>query len=210
MTTPAPTAPEPTDATPFEQLFAESIDKARSFWWAFLLLGVVLIVGGLIAISYPFVSSVAAVMVFGTILVISGVFTILGAFWAGRRGSLLLQLLVGILYVVAGVAIRDTPIESTAILTLFAAAFFIVAGAFRIVVSLVERFPQWGWVLINGVVTLLAGVIIYDTFPSSALWLIGLLLGLDLLFNGWSWVMLALFLRALPLDEATESEPPTE
>ena len=77
------------------------------------------------------------------------------------------NLLVGILYVMAGMAIRDAPVESSALLTMFIAAFFIVVGIFRVVVSLVERFPQWGWALLNGVVTLLAGVIIYDTFPSA-------------------------------------------
>ncbi|MGI9456670.1 MAG: DUF308 domain-containing protein [Aeoliella sp.] len=104
-------------------------------------------------------------------------------------------------------AIRDAPAESVAVLTLFTAAFFIVAGAFRIVVSLVERFSQWGWVFLNGVVTLIVGLIIYDTFPVSALWLIGLLLGLDLLFHGWSWMMLAMFLRRLPeSDENSTTE----
>ena len=198
---------EPSNLRRVEELFVESASRARGYWWVFLLLGATLVVGGVTAISYPFVSSVAAVMVLGVILIVSGVFTILGAFWAGKWSSLLLQLLVGILYVVAGMAIRDTPVESTAMLTLFAAAFFIVVGAFRVVVALVERFPQWGWVLLNGVVTLLLGLIIYDTFPASTLWVVGLLLGIDLLLNGVSWVMLSLFLRSMP--EEGEESPAT-
>ena len=173
----------------------EAMEDAQKHWWMFLLLGILLLVGGIVVIGYPFVSSVGAVMVLGVILIVCGLFTIIGAFWAGRWSALLLQLLVGVLYVMAGMAIRDAPVESTALLTMFIAAFFIVVGVFRIIVSLVERFPQWGWSLLNGIVTLLAGVIIYDTFPVSALWVIGLLVGLELIFNGWTWIMLSMVIR---------------
>jgi uncharacterized membrane protein HdeD (DUF308 family) len=103
-------------------------------------------------------------------------------------------------------AIRDAPVESTALLTMFIAAFFIVVGVFRIIVSLLERFPQWGWALLNGVITLLAGVIIYDSFPASALWVIGLLVGLELLFNGWTWIMLSAVIRNLPEGKEISTE----
>ncbi len=185
--------------------FGDDMERARKHWWLFLLLGIVLVIGGITAIAYPCISSVAAVMVLGIILIVSGVFTIIGAFWAGKWSALLLQLLVGILYIMAGIAIRDAPVESTGILTLFVAAFFIVVGAFRIIVSLVERFPQWGWALLNGIVTLLAGIIIYDTFPNSALWVIGLLLGLELLLNGWTWIMLSVVIHNLP--EINDQKP---
>ena len=126
---------------------------------------------------------------------------------AGRWSAFLLQLLVGILYVMAGLAIRDSPLEATGFLTLFISAFFILVGTFRVVVSLVERFPQWGWALLNGVITLIAGVIIYDAFPSSAMWVIGLLVGLEMIFNGWTWIMLALSIRQLnpPATDAEKS-----
>jgi uncharacterized membrane protein HdeD (DUF308 family) len=174
------------------------MERARKHWWMFMSLGVLLVLGGIAAITYPCVSSVGAVMVLGIILIVSGVFTIIGAFWAGKWSALFLQLLVGILYVMVGMAVRDSPLESIALVTMFMAAFFIVVGSFRIIVSVVERFPQWGWALINGVVTLLAGLIIYDSFPLSALWVIGLLVGIELLFNGWTWIMLSLAIKRLP------------
>lgn len=176
-------------------LFGAELEAVRKHWWLFMVLGILLVLGGIVAVACPFVSSLAAVMVLGIILIVAGIFTIIGAFWAGKWSALLLQLLVGVLYVVAGMAIRDTPVESTALLTMFIAAFFIVVGIFRIVVSLVERFPQWGWALVNGVITLLAGLIIYDTYPFSALWVIGLLVGLELIFGGWTWIMLSLVMR---------------
>lgn len=197
-------AAEQPEATKAVALLEHSVQRVRAYWWVFLALGCLLVVGGLLAIAYPFVSSYAAVLVLGVVLIVSGVGTILAAFWAGKWSSLMLQLLVGILYLVAGMAIRDAPAESVAVLTLFTAAFFIVVGAFRVIVALVERFPQWGWVLLNGIITFILGIVIYDTYPASALWVIGLLLGIDLLFNGWSWIMLAFFLRKLPDEEEEE------
>jgi uncharacterized membrane protein HdeD (DUF308 family) len=191
-------------------IFGQEMEQARKHWWMFMLLGIVLMLGGVIAIAYPCVSSVGVVMVLGIILMVSGVLTIIGAFWAGKWSGLFLQLLVGILYIMAGLAIRDSPVESTALLTMFIAAFFIVVGIFRIVVAVIERFPQWGWALINGVVTLLAGLIIYDTFPLSAFWLIGLLVGLELLFNGLTWFMLSMVIRKLPEITEGAAEPASQ
>lgn len=186
--------------------FGDEMERARKQWWLSLIFGILLVLSGITAIAYPFVTSLGVVMVLGILLIVSGIFTIIGAFWAGRWSALLLQVLVGVLYVMAGMAIRDAPIESTALLTMFTAAFFIVVGIFRIVVSLIERFPQWGWALFNGVVTLLAGIIIYDSYPISALWVIGLLVGLELLLNGWTWIMLSLVIRKLPHQEVKTTE----
>ncbi len=183
-------------------IFEQDMERARKYWWMFLLLGILLALGGVVAITYPCVTSVGAMMVLGIILIVSGVFTLIGAFWAGKWNAILLQVLVGILYIMAGLAIRDAPLESIAIVTMFLAVFFVVGGAFRIVVALVERFPQWGWSLLNGVVTLLLGVIIYDSFPYSAFWVIGVLVGVELLLNGWTWIMLSIVIRRSPEQDA--------
>ncbi len=207
-------SPDETNTMGRKLMLGEDLEAAGKNWWLLLLLGMLLTIGGVAAIAYPLVSSVGAIMILGIVLIVSGIATIIGAFWAGQWSGFLLQLLVGVLYVMAGLAIRDAPVESTALLTMFIAAFFIVVGIFRIIVSLVERFPQWGWAMLNGIITLLAGVIIYDTFPVSALWVIGLLVGLELLFNGWTWIMLSLVIRqahavvdeALGETEAAQSE----
>ena len=83
-------------------------------------------------------------------------------------------------------------------LTAFVAAFFIVAGSFRILAAMIVRFPHWGWSLLNGIVTFLLGVIIYHHFPAGAIWVLGLLIGLEMLFHGWTWIMLSLAVRNLP------------
>jgi uncharacterized membrane protein HdeD (DUF308 family) len=78
---------------------------------------------------------------------------------------------------------------------LIIAIFLIVSGIFRIVFAVSERFTGWGWVLLNGVVTLFLGMMIYKQWPASGLWVIGIFIGIDLIFNGWAWIMLSIASR---------------
>src|SRR5262245_32110143 len=173
----------------------------RASWWWLLLLGILLVVCGTAALVFPaltIMTSFAAVVVLGVALMVAGLATIIASFWAGKWSGLLVQLLIGILYVVAGFCIADSPGRSAELLTLFLASLFIVAGAFRAVAALVIRFPHWGWTLLNGIVTLLCGFIIYRHFPEASLWVIGVLVGLDMLFQGWMWIMLSVAVRNIP------------
>jgi uncharacterized membrane protein HdeD (DUF308 family) len=173
----------------------------KSTWWCFFLLGILLVLCGTAALVFPaltVLTSFAVVVILGIALLVGGVATIITSFWVGKWSGTLLQLLVGILYVVAGFVITDTPVASAMTLTVFAAAFFIVVGAFRTLAAFVVRFPHWGWAALNGVITFLLGVIIYRHFPQSALWVIGVLVGVEMLFHGWMWIMLSLALRNVP------------
>ena len=143
-------------------------------------------------LSCPPLATRGVLIVLGVALIVGGVATIVMSFWAGKWTGMLVQLLVGVLYLVAGFAIFDTPVKAALVLTLFIAALFIVVGAFRILAAMMVRFPHWGWALLNGIVTFLLGVIIYRQFPQSAIWVLGLLIGIEMLFNGWTWIMLSL------------------
>jgi len=181
-----------------EVLLHREFRHLKSSWWWFLLLGILLVLGGTIALLFPVVTNVAVMVVLGVTLMVSGIATIVAAFWAGKWSGLLLQLLVGILYVVVGMQIADTPVRAGVVMAIFVAGFFIVAGAFRIVAALVIRFPYWGWALLNGIVTFLCGVVIYRHFPQCALWVVGLLVGLEMLLHGWTWITLAFAIRRIP------------
>jgi uncharacterized membrane protein HdeD (DUF308 family) len=177
----------------------------RSDWWWLLLYGVLLAVCGSAALIFPaltVLTSFVAVVMLGIALIIAGIATIIAALWAGRWSGMLLQLLVGVLYSAVGFMIMDTPLlKSVEALTLFVAAFFLVVGGFRIIASLTIHFPFWGWSLLNGIVTFLLGVIIYRLyhhFPPSSIWILGLLIGIEMLFNGWTWIMLSLAIRNIP------------
>jgi uncharacterized membrane protein HdeD (DUF308 family) len=178
------------------------LQHMQSNWFWFLLLGILLVVGGTAAIIVPLVTvaaSLVAVIVLGLVLMLSGAGIVVGSVWAGKWSGMLLHLLVGVLYLVVGFLIIDHPAKAVVVFTLYIAMLFILLGSYRIIASLAVRFPQWGWALLNGVVTLLAGIIIYKHFPETALWVIGLLVGIEMLFNGWTWIMLALGLRKLPV-----------
>src|SRR4026207_849316 len=106
-------------------------------------------------------------------------------------------MLLGVPYAVVYHLSVDEPVVNLGLITKFIAIFLIVSGAFRVVSAMVVRFQDWGWVALNGGVTLLLGVIINRQLPEAALWVIGLFIGIEILLNGWAWVMLALGLRAL-------------
>lgn len=179
------------------------LQRLQSSWCWLLSLGILLVLCGTVAVIFPVITSVAAISVLGVILLIAGLATIVGSFWAGQWSGFLVQILVGILYLGAGLAVGERPLISVLMLTFFLAISFMVLGAFRTVGALIIRFPQWGWALLNGTITFLCGLVIYRHLPLDALWVIGLLVGLEMLFNGWTWIMLSIELRKIPKEART-------
>jgi uncharacterized membrane protein HdeD (DUF308 family) len=178
--------------------------QVRTQWWCFLLLGIVLTVLGALAVGCGVTAiylSVITVALFGFLLLFGGLAQIVSAFWAGRWSGFLLHVLIGILYVVVGYLIVDAPAASAVALTLVLAAYLIVGGVFRIISALATRFHGWGWVLLNGAISVMLGIMIYKGWPSTGLWVIGLFVGIDLMFNGLSWIIFALDLRRMPATE---------
>jgi uncharacterized membrane protein HdeD (DUF308 family) len=166
-------------------------------WWCFLLLGISLVILGSICVATPLVvaASVASILFLGFMLLAGGITQIISSFWAGKWSGMMMHMLIGVLYAVVGYMIIDKPDVGLVVVTKFIAIFLIIAGVFRIVSALMMRFHDWGWVLLNGAITLLMGIIINRQLPEAALWVIGLFVGIEMLFNGWAWIMLALGLR---------------
>ena len=124
-----------------------------------------------------------------------------------EMGRLFSRFTDGLLYVVAGWMMVTNPGESAVLLTLVIAMFLVFEGVFRIVAAIAARYPHWGWVLFNGVISLILGVMIWRQWPYSGLWVIGLFVGIEMLLNGWSLVMLSLSARNLP-DEVPADRGP--
>src|SRR5262245_64310084 len=164
-------------------------------WWLYLALGVLSVVVGSLAISSNFIATLLSVRVFGWLLLIAGISEVVHAIMVRQLRGFALHLLAAALYLLTGLFMLEDPVRAAAVLTLLLAAGFIVGGFLRVVFSLVVRFPAWPWVLLNGVVDLLLGILILNEWLESSLWVIGLFLGIDLLFHGWSWVILALTAR---------------
>lgn len=168
----------------------------RAMAWSLFFMGLLLIIVGLVAISSSFVATLASVKVFGILLLIAGGIEVVHAVMIRNMRGFALHLLAAAIYLVVGLFMLEDPIQAATVITLIIAAYFIVGGVLRIIFSFAVRFPGWIWVVVNGVVNLVLGMMIWNRWPESSLWVIGLFIGIDLLFHGWSSVILALTLRA--------------
>ena len=163
-----------------------------------LALGIGLIVLGLLDIAVPMIATLAIGLFLGWLLLIGGVAQILHAFSARGWQGFTLHLLGGVVYLLAGGWMIFNPLQGALALTLMLAAFLLIQGIFQIVLALRIRPARgWGWPLASGLVTVLLAVLIYAGWPGSALWVIGLLVGIHLLMSGLSLTMLALAARGV-------------
>jgi uncharacterized membrane protein HdeD (DUF308 family) len=178
------------------------IQEIAQHWKWFLGLGIVSIILGTFALGSSVLVTLASVVLFGWILLLMGGIEVGHAFWQRQWGGFFLHLVNGILSIVVGFLLATSPSASAVVLTLLLAMFFMAGGLFRIFTALMMRFPSWGWRLLNGIVTLVLGILIWNRWPVSGLWVIGLFVGIDLIFAGWSSVMLALAARRLPAPSA--------
>ena len=181
--------------TPLSSPWAEDLHALRRSWGWLVALGVVLILVGLLAISDPFVPTLATTVFIGGFLLAGGVLQLIAAFSSLRSRGFFVHLLAGVLDLVLGFLMVSRPGLAASALTLLLAAIFLGSGLVRIIAALSHRFHNWGWVLLNGVIDLLLGVMIWQEWPASSLWVIGLFVGIDLVFSGWSCVMLGLAIR---------------
>ncbi len=169
----------------------------RDYWGWFLGLGIAMVVTGSFALGWSCITTVtfSITWLFGFLILASGIGEILGSFWVGRWSGMLIHLLIGVMYTLVGLMIIDQPETAAIQLTLIIAIFLMIAGIFRVVFAITEVFPGRGWVLINGAITFMLGLVIYKQWPESGLWVIGMFIGIDLMLNGWAWIMLAIGLR---------------
>lgn len=164
-------------------------------WRWLLALGIVLILVGTFSVAVSVVATLASVLLFGWLLLFTGAIEAGYAFRHSKWSGILLHVVNGVLSVVAGFLLVTNPAAGALVLTLLVAMFFMIGGLFRIITPIVMKLPHRGWLLLSGVVTLLLGIYIWRQLPGAAVWVIGTFVGIDMLFIGWSWVMLALAAR---------------
>jgi uncharacterized membrane protein HdeD (DUF308 family) len=163
-------------------------EPAPKSWWLYLLLGIALIIGGAFVLGDVVFASVISAVFIAWALVIVGAFQVVHAFSAVGWKGFVLDLLIGALYIVAGYFLLANPLAATLKLTLLLGIIWIVSGLFRIVLAGV-LWRQAGWsLLISGIIGALAGGIILAEWPSSGLWVLGLVLGVDLIVHGFAWI----------------------
>ena len=161
-----------------------------------MLCGVLLIVFGMLAVGSPAVAAVAVNAMIAWLIVLAGVVHLVLAFHAHGAGSLLWKLLVGIAYVLFGVYLIAHPALGVASLTLLLGSLFLVEGILDIALFFKMRAVGGSrWILIDGIVTLLLGLMIYLHWPSSSNWAIGTLVGVSMIISGVTRLMLSLAVR---------------
>jgi uncharacterized membrane protein HdeD (DUF308 family) len=169
-----------------------SAGLARS-WKGLMAVGIAAILVGCVAIVVPAVASVGTAIFIGWILVIVGAFLVAGAFAAHTVGSVIWRLLWALLTVIVGIWLIVEPHNGTLTLTLVLGLYFLIMGITRIAVAFSARGQQGaGLVGLSGFAGLLIGILVLAKFPSSADWAIGLLVGIDLIFAGWTITSIAL------------------
>ncbi|MGE3066616.1 MAG: HdeD family acid-resistance protein [Hyphomicrobiaceae bacterium] len=165
-------------------------------WGWFLALGIMFVLAGTAAIVFPFLSTIATKIALGWIFLLTGAVNVIHAFGTKEWRGFALNLLVGLLFLVAGGWLAFFPLTGIITLTILLAAVFLAEGYLECLLALRLR-PDtgWVWILISGLIAIAAGGMIAFQLPGSAVWALGLITGINLLASGWSFIFLALSSR---------------
>jgi uncharacterized membrane protein HdeD (DUF308 family) len=177
----------------FREAMRETV-KRYSLWYLFE--GVLLVVAGILAVIYSVISSVAVVVLLGWLLIASGVLQGLSLVGARHVPHFWLQLISVILAILIGFLFLRDPAQGMTTLALLLIVFFMMEGISKVVFALTIRpFPNWGWVLASGLIGVLLALILWASLPATAMWLIGVLLGINLISIGAAIAYLAWHVR---------------
>jgi uncharacterized membrane protein HdeD (DUF308 family) len=160
-------------------------------FWVCLLLGIVMIAAGFLVLGDVVLVTVISTIFIGWVAIITGAFEVIHAFWTKGWGGFLWQVLLGILYIAFGAVVVSQPVASALILTYVLGLLLLISGFVRVLLG----FSHWkdaGWImLLSGAFGILAGLVILTGFPMTGLWVLGLVLGVDLLSHGIAWLTYA-------------------
>ena len=185
----------PNAANPLPPAAAVFGELEKNWGWL-LLFGIVSIVLGTLGLGMTFMLTEFSVVFFGVLLVVGGVFQLLDAIKCQGWKSIAWHVLIALLYVGAGLLMVLKPVLASLSLTLIIAYMLIAVGVMRGIMSLQLRPSKgWSWPLLSGAVSVLLGVLILMQWPESGLWVIGLFIAIELIFNGWSYLFVALAAR---------------
>jgi uncharacterized membrane protein HdeD (DUF308 family) len=174
---------------------ANSIHRATT--WS-IALSVLMIAAGVLAIGVPVIAGVAVTAIVGWLLVFSGLLHLAFAWRADKPAAVLWEILLGIVYGAVGFYLWASPVAGLASLTHAVAIYLLIEGVVELVLSLQLRpSPGSGWLLADAIITLILAAMIWSTWPSSALWVVGTLVGISMVFSGISRLMLSIAVRRI-------------
>ena len=175
---------------------ARAIVKKASGW--FIAIAVAFILLGIFAIIEPGFAGLAITIMVGWLLIFGGVAHLVSAFHGGAAGRIIWQAIIGFVYIVGGFYFLMHPLLGLGSLTLLLAGIILAEAVLEVIVYFRTRGEQGsGWLLVNAVITFLVSGLIWFHWPSSSVWAIGTLVGVNLLMTGISRLMFGLTARTL-------------
>lgn len=183
------------------------VTHLRRQWGWFLALGIGMVILSAVAFFITPAATIAAVLLLGWLLVISGIIESIHAFRVRRWVGTFLHLIGGILGIFVGLLVVTHPVAGALGWTLLFASFFGAIGVFRLATAVWFKFPHWGWAAFDGVITFVLGLMLWLDWPWSGFWFLGLALGISLMLRGWSYVMFAVAIRRLPSSSGATPAP---
>jgi uncharacterized membrane protein HdeD (DUF308 family) len=170
-------------------------DIHKATTWS-LVLSVLMIAAGVLAIFSPAIAGVAVTVFFGWLLIFSGILHLAYAWQAGRPGAVVWEILVGILYGGIGFYLLAQPVAGLASLTMALAIYLAIEGVLEFILAFQLRpAPGSGWLLLDGIVTLLLAAMIGSAWPISSVWAVGTLVGVSMCFSGLTRLILTIAAR---------------
>lgn len=187
--------------SPFATVTPITPQLLRRNWGWLASMGIIMVIMGALTSTMAVFSTFFTVWVVGWLMIVGGVIQVVNCFSSLRRSShVLIHLLSGILYAVAGFLFLRNPFMGAVALTMLLASTFIVGGIFRGFLASTLRFPQWGWAVVSGAVSVVLGSMVLGMVTEASLWLIGLYVGIDLMFTGLYYTATGLAAKAsIPL-----------
>ena len=181
---------------PIEVVVGVTPEMVHNWGW-FLAFGIILMLLGVAAVVRAVTATVASMVFFGWLLLFSGIIEFVHAFMVGKWAGFFLHILVALLFGITGALMVFRPVISAEAVTFVMSVFFLVAGLYQLFASMWTHLPGWGWQAANGAVSAIMGVLLLMQWPVSGLWVIGLFVGIDLIFYGWAWIALAIGLHKM-------------
>jgi uncharacterized membrane protein HdeD (DUF308 family) len=189
----------PKDSDPnISKMQSEVSATVRAHWKAFLIEGILLAILGLAAMVVPPLASLAVTIFLGWMFLISGIAGLALTFWARGMPGFWWSLLSAVLAIGAGIILIAQPVQGTLTLTIVVGVYFLAEGVATVMYALEHRREltgRWSWLLVAGLMDIAIAGIIISGLPGSALWAIGLLVGINLLFGGATLIGMALAAR---------------
>jgi uncharacterized membrane protein HdeD (DUF308 family) len=182
----------------FANLQGRMSATVREHWKAFLIEGILLVILGLAAMILPPLASLAVTIFLGWMFLISGIAGLALTFWARAMPGFWWSLFSAVLAIAAGLVLLFQPVQGTLTLTIVVGAYFLAEGVVTIMYALEHRkelSERWGWLLTAGIMDILVAGIIIAGLPGSALWALGVLVGINMLFGGATLIGMALAAR---------------